>query len=58
MNSHSIHEGSVEPLDKGKARAEDPTERTPLLLNGTSQASSYHDERTIMTSPEVGYGHG
>ena len=55
MNSHSVNEGSAEPHDKGKGRAEDPTERTPLLLNGTSQASSYYDERTIngVVAPEV-----
>ena len=53
MNSHSVHEVSVEPLDKGKGRAEDATERTPLLSNGTSQASPYYDERTIAAAPEV-----
>jgi hypothetical protein len=50
MSSHSVREGSVEPLDKGKGRAEDPTERTPLLFNGTS--SSYYDERTSV-APDV-----
>lgn len=52
MSSHSVREGSLEPLDKGKGRAENPTERTPLLFNGTAQASSYYDERTAV-SPEV-----
>lgn len=45
MTSHSAD--SQEPLDKGKRRAKDPTERTPLLFNGTSQAS-YYDERTAV----------
>jgi hypothetical protein len=55
MNSHLPCECSPEPLDKGKRRAEIPTERTPLLPNSASspsQASSYYAERTSV-APEV-----
>jgi hypothetical protein len=45
-------EGSPDLIDKGKGRAKDPTERTPLLFNGTS--SSHHDER-IPASLEVSH---
>ncbi|RDB17180.1 hypothetical protein Hypma_001825 [Hypsizygus marmoreus] len=50
MNSETALEASPEPPGKGKRRADDATEHTPLLTNGAP--SSYSDEHASAT-PEL-----
>ena len=55
MSSNSVHNCSLESLGKGKGRAEDLTERTPLLFDRTeiSQAASYDVDERTSTAPDL-----